>query len=195
MLVRASAALVMAVAITGCRRGGELPPRVVFDTLRQDLGVIPVAPEGRHVVYGISNRGGSPLRITKLVVSCGCLHAVSSKGVLGPGEAGTITVLIAPVRSEESMTSVSVHTNDPTAPVSKLNVSWRSRSPLDISPEEVDFGTVLPGQVTSTEISLLRAASCDRKCEAASIDLYPADRLSAVWGLQNPAPRRWRGSG
>ena len=121
------------------------PPRIHFPSVSQNLGEISIAPRGRDVEFSFVNRGLSPLHISRLVTSCGCVDAVARPATVAPGEPGTIIVRIAPAESEEKHASVAVHSDDASNPAVRISLSWRAVAPLDIDPVLLDFGSVRPG--------------------------------------------------
>lgn len=66
-------------------------PALAFDQYLVDLG--PVAPsEEVFAHFDFTNRGRSPIKVTKLVPSCGCLQPRTNKSVYRPGESGNFVV-------------------------------------------------------------------------------------------------------
>ncbi|MGC1273888.1 MAG: DUF1573 domain-containing protein [Planctomycetaceae bacterium] len=174
------AGLLLPFLLIGCDAAGSPPTgpaKAVFETVRRDLGDIPIAPQGRIVEFPVVNRGLSDLRINKLAQSCSCVDATAEPSILKPGATGRVAVAIAPNRAEEKSATVEVHTNDPSDPVQKLHVSWRSHAPMELDPLEIDFGRVRPGQTVQRSASLLRHGSAGETCEVTEVSATPAERV------------------
>jgi hypothetical protein len=87
---------------------------------------------------------------------------------------------IAPRRAEEKSASVAVHTNDPTRPVVTLRVSWRSHSPVEVDPLEIDFGRVRPGESVQRIATVIRHGPSGKDFGIADVTASPTDRVRVV---------------
>ena len=158
---RAAAALLAAAvlpALSGCGAGDAAagPPRAVFAETERDAGLIPVSPAGHEFRFPVENRGGGPLRITDLGLSCGCTDAVPTRDVVPTGESAEIVVKIAPKLPENRAARVTVYTDDPRAPATDLRIAWRSVAPWTPDPPELDFGALRPGETAEKIVRLRR---------------------------------------
>lgn len=163
-----------------CEKSQELPdgpPRIHFTNTKQDLGEIPIAPEGRDIIFSFLNRGLSELRISQLVSSCGCAGADINNSVLAPGEEGIVVVRIAPHQSENRSASVTVHSNDPSRPRIPLRISWRAVAPLEFNPLSLDFGTIRPNETLEKTVKLIWRDDADVSCRVGRVQCFPAERL------------------
>lgn len=155
------------------------PPLIHFPRVSQDLGEISIAPQGRDVEFSFVNRGLSPLHVSRLVTSCGCVDAVARPATVAPGGTGTIAVRIAPAESEEKRASVAVHSDDASNPVAHISLSWRAVAPLDIDPVLLEFGSVRPGVAVERTVKLNRQATTvsELPCSVSRVECSPAGAI------------------
>lgn len=171
----------------GCNRAPQPtgPPQIYFPNMEEDLGDLPVAPdgEGYSVTFAFKNRGLSPLQIERTVSSCGCARAHVSNVHTQPGEEGKVTVHISPETPESRKAYVEVHSNDPVNPLVKLRFSWRAVAPLEFRPYKVDFGTLRPGETAQRTLDLLRRHKDERwpSCRIEGVYCTHTDHLKAIW--------------
>ena len=130
------------------------PPRASFETDEIDLGQVAVTPAGHTARFSVMNRGLSDLRILNLSLSCTCTEAVPTAGRLAPGEAGEIRVTVTPAQAERRSAAVTVATDDPRRPQTRLRVRWEAVAPRRFEPDALDFGRVRPGQTLTRTVAL-----------------------------------------
>lgn len=168
----------------GCEKASAPsgPPRIYFPSVSQDLGEIAIAPQGRDVEFAFVNRGLSPLHVSRLVTSCGCVDAAARPATVAPGAKGTIVVRIAPAESEEKHASVAVHSDDLSNPALRISLSWRAVAPLDTDPVLLDFGSVRPGVPVERTVKLSRQTATIRElpCSVSRVDCSPEGTIAAV---------------
>ena len=100
------------------------PPRIVVEPASQDLGERP--QELIELTYTIRNEGGQPLKIEKLITSCGCTRAEVEKDVLAPGESTPMRVTLDPTEDDlygDILRVIYIRSNDPARP--EVEVEFR----------------------------------------------------------------------
>ncbi len=101
-------------------------PRAMLTTNLVEIGTVK-ANEIRKTEFIISNAGESPLQITDILATCGCISGAANKKTLQPKEEGVITVrLDANLVHGTFSRSVWVETNDPKNPRLILSVKGDS---------------------------------------------------------------------
>jgi hypothetical protein len=137
---------------------------VIVDPDRS-LGDIPL--RAHREPFNIHNNGLAALKLFGLSKSCGCVEAEVTPTAVEPGSVAQLSVLIRPTRTEHRAAVVTIDTNDPRAPISEVRMRWRSRGPVEVIPQEVDFGAVDAKSIVEKEFkvrvdfSQLSASSCE----------------------------------
>jgi hypothetical protein len=137
---------------------------VIVDPDR-NLGDIPL--RAHRETFVIHNNGLAVLKLFGLSKSCGCVEADVTPAVVEPGSVAQLSVLIRPTRTEHRSAVVIIDTNDPRAPISEVRLKWRSRGPVEVIPQEVDFEGVDGNSIVEKEFmvrvdfSQLSAPSCE----------------------------------
>lgn len=180
-------ALVALLLCISCNRAAVPtgPPIIHFSTLELDLGEIDFAPDGRAVEFPFENRGLLPLRIERVVSSCGCAAAKVERTVLAPEESSRIFAVIAPRQSEERSASITVYSNDPARPKTTLRFKWKAVAPLDLNPPSTDFGTVRPGINVSRSVNLVWRTA-QKRCVVKELECYPTSEVIAAFEDVHP---------
>jgi hypothetical protein len=98
-------------------------PRLKLDLTALDFGKITNGSTAvREVPF--TNNGKKELTINSLQGNCSCVKAVAAKRTLKPGESGTISVTFSPQdRSGTQTKAVTVYSNDPQNPVTRITIS------------------------------------------------------------------------
>ncbi len=110
-----------ALGLTACSAS---PPHIVVEPPSQDLGERPQEPI--ELTYTLRNEGGSPLKIEKLITSCGCTRAEVEKDVLAPGESTPLHVSLDPTEDDlygDILRVIYIRSNDPAHP--EVEVEFR----------------------------------------------------------------------
>ena len=97
------------------------PPQIVFEKDRFDFGTI-MQNEERKETVKVMNRGGKPLRIAKVVSSCGCAKADLWRNVIIPpgGEKTLNIALSGKTYFGKLKKHVKLFSNDPETPAATL---------------------------------------------------------------------------
>lgn len=129
-------------------------PRLVVDQVEYNFGSVPQGEKVQHS-FTFSNAGDAPLIVQKVRSSCGCTAALVTSRNLGPGESGELKTSFdsARFRGEVSKT-VYLYTNDPLAPVMQLVIKGQVRELFALTPRQVQFGRVAPGQTVEASVTL-----------------------------------------
>lgn len=86
-------------------------PKITFETTSHDYGLI-FAGEDGEVDFNFKNEGKSPLIISNIVSSCGCMIVKWSKDPIMPNKEGTIKVAYNTNIIGDIKRSITVSTND-----------------------------------------------------------------------------------
>lgn len=98
--------------------------------------------EGEVIVY---NRGGAPLKISKVTTSCGCTLGNMSKDVIFPGEQAILEVQVDPYKVPghfHSMKTLTIFSNDPINKRASVVINAYVEKEFNWEPEAADFGIV-----------------------------------------------------
>lgn len=110
-------------------------PNAEFDKKTHDFGKINQNTRN-STTFTLTNGGEAPLIIRKTKASCGCTASQPKKTTLAPGESTQIDVTYASgTKKGKQRQTVTVITNDPSAPVVRLNIE------ADILSPETDEGS------------------------------------------------------
>ena len=131
---------------------GTAAPRADVADPVYNFGTALSGPPLKHA-FMIRNAGGAPLKIGKVITSCGCTAATPSKTVLAPGEAAIIAAQVD-TRFEQghSLSVITVATNDPRNPGLELKIEGVIKPQLAADPVAVDFGRVRHGTAASRQV-------------------------------------------
>ncbi len=70
-----------------------------FDSYEHDFGSVNAAAGAVCHVFTFHNKSKAPVKISRDIPSCDCIHASYSDGVIQPGEAGKVLVTLVPSKS------------------------------------------------------------------------------------------------
>jgi hypothetical protein len=87
-------------------------PKIVFEQTSYDYGAI-FAGDNGEITFNFKNEGKSPLIISNVVSSCGCVVPFWSKDPLMPSQNGTIKIKYNTNIVGDIKRSITVSTNDP----------------------------------------------------------------------------------
>ena len=119
------------------------PPSLVVVQPNRNLGVVEL---GKRVeTFEISNSGGSDLTIKSLRKSCGCVQVELSRTTIPPGQSSRLQLTISPRQPEQRAASITIESNDPVSPDSRVVVEWVARGAVHADREKLEFGIVRPG--------------------------------------------------
>jgi len=127
---------------------------LVFDDPVVDFGTVDQGTESVKV-FVYRNKGNQTLRITDVTSTCGCTVAQPEPKVLAPGASGRLRVSFksgsfsGPINK-----SISVRSNDPTAPAIALGVKANVRTLFAIEPKVVKFEEIERGKPAFREVTI-----------------------------------------
>jgi hypothetical protein len=127
---------------------------LVFDDPVADFGTVDQGTESVKV-FVYRNKGNQLLRITDVTSTCGCTVAQPEPKVLPPGGSGKLQVSFksgsfsGPINK-----SITVRSNDPTAPAIALGVKANVRTLFAIEPKVVKFEEIERGKPAFREVTL-----------------------------------------
>jgi hypothetical protein len=132
------------------------PALVIYGPTIYDLGSGKVG----DVLTGdviLHNRGSSPL-VYQLRTGCSCLKLTPNNGEIAPQDSLEISLgLRLRTEGRDESATVYIHTNDPAQSEVQLHLTAKCPAAFAVSPEAVDFGTIMKGSTARATISLLRA--------------------------------------
>jgi rhodanese-related sulfurtransferase len=101
-------------------------PKITFDRVLHDFGVIPQFGGTVETTFTITNEGAKNLEIGTITTSCSCTSATISDSSIEPGDSATLTVVFDPDFHEEPLDvfkrTVFLPTNDPKNPEAEVAV-------------------------------------------------------------------------
>jgi len=143
--------------------GGAMPAQAdtwaeaLFDNVVRDFGAAPRGSVLTHH-FRIANRTKTPVRISSIRVSCGCVSAQAIEGVIAPGKDSAILITMDTRRFQNSKTvTVYVQFDQPHFEEVRLYVQANSRDDIAVLPESLAFGKIKRGvaPVVATTLSFL----------------------------------------
>lgn len=127
-------------------------PKVEIADPVYNFGTALSGPPIKHV-FTVRNAGKAPLKIVKVVTSCGCTAAKPSKEVLAPGEIATIaTTVDTRLEHGHSLSVVTLATNDPSKPEIELKIEGDIKPQVSAQPADVNFGNVHHGTAVTRDV-------------------------------------------
>jgi hypothetical protein len=124
----------------GCR------PRIAFESLIADCGVVSSSDSEVRTEYRFVNKGSCDLEITSVSTSCTCLEVQRPTSVTRPGDDGYIRVTYRPNKSGGSfIQEVFVRTNDPEMPLVRLKAIGHTDAGVRIRPSQVSLEQIVSG--------------------------------------------------
>jgi hypothetical protein len=130
-------------------------PKLVVKQTEYDFGQVYQGESVQHA-FLFSNQGDEPLLVTKVRSSCGCTAALVSSRELKPGESGEIQANFDSTRFQGKISkTIYLYTNDTTQPVAQLYIKGAVKEMVQITPKQINFGTVPPEQPVIAELTLL----------------------------------------
>ena len=149
-------------------------PKLVVPEPTYDFGT---RPDSETVVHGflIRNEGTGVLEIKNVRAACGCTAMELDKDKLAPGEEveiGVSTNLRG--RQGQRTFAVTVTTNDPDEPMTRLRMTGNVEPAIKIEPERVNFGEVYDDTPLSETVNI-KATIDDLSFKVNSAELSDMD--------------------
>lgn len=126
----------------------------------QDFGTLSLADatRQREHEFVITNGASHAVRIVKTTTTCGCTVASVTDAPIAPGGSAKVKVVVDwSQRAGGQGAAVTLHTDSSVVPTLMLWVRGALKVPAAVSPEEVNFGTLRPGESASRVISVSEA--------------------------------------
>lgn len=135
-------------------------PALEVDKTEWKIGKVPRG-EARSTTFTLRNTGDEELAITQIRPSCkSCLGKLGGDAAIKPGESRPleVTYKATDAYGEHAM-SVTIHSNDPEHPLTRLKLSvevvpQKDKPLLVISPPAVDMGVVEAGKPVRVDVTL-----------------------------------------
>ncbi|MHC4321301.1 MAG: DUF1573 domain-containing protein [Planctomycetota bacterium] len=138
-------------------------PTIFFNNPDFNFGKIYKDQKVEHI-YTFENRGKDILKIKKVKTSCGCTAAILTSDTIPPGETGEIKATFSSGSASGNIKkNITVSSNDPDTPNYLLTISGEIIKDLIINPENIDFGSISSGEVTSKTITIKSQTEPDFK--------------------------------
>jgi hypothetical protein len=128
-----------------------------------DFGVVPRGAQLKHS-FKMTNIWKEPLEITQIRVSCSCLTAKASVGVLQPNESATLEIAMdGRLFNGPKNITIYVSVGPKYVSTATLKVSANARQDVVFNPGELDFGNVARGQTPTRHIDVEYGGTLDWK--------------------------------
>jgi len=126
----------------------------LFDELSKDFGSVPHGQLLTHS-FKITNNTKTPVNISSIRVSCGCVTAQANQGFLNPGQETTLTAKMDSSRFSGVRTvTIFVQFNQPNFDEVRLWVQANSRSDFVMTPDQIALGQVKRGSAQNAAVTL-----------------------------------------
>jgi hypothetical protein len=126
----------------------------LFDSLSKDFGSVPRGPTLTHR-FTLTNNTGSPVNISNLRVSCGCVTATALKGFLNPGEDTAVVAHMDTTRfTGVRAVTIYVQFDRPRFEEVRLWVQANARNDFALTPDSLAFGRVKRTATPSASVRL-----------------------------------------
>lgn len=127
---------------------------VMFDDLTRDFGSVPRGPTMSHT-FRFTNKYNTPVHVSSVRVSCGCVSASAGTAEVQPGQTGTISANMDTSRFFGSKAvTIYVQFDRPQWEEVHLTVQANSRDDVSISPDSLSFGQVKRGKPSSSKVNV-----------------------------------------
>lgn len=127
---------------------------LVFDESRVDFGKVNDV-DLQETEFTFVNRGDADLRIIDIKGSCSCTVAELEKRVYAPGEGGSLKVSLKTAKRRGNFgQTVTITSDDPTAPLQTLIVRANVIPLVEMSTQNAQFNEIEKSQVATREIVL-----------------------------------------
>lgn len=130
-------------------------PRIKFDEKTYDFGTWDRGGKITHA-FKFRNVGNAPLKITRVMKTCGCLAVLTTAGTIEPGGEGEIKVTLDTGQYNGKMLKVVyVHSNDHITPIMRLTIKGTVRRLVFVSPRQVYINRKLRGEPITQRVEIL----------------------------------------
>ncbi len=130
------------------------PSQAAPPVVSHDFGTVPHGTLCVHK-FTLTNIYDVPMQVTNVVRSCGCLEAYAPQKVLQPGESAEFTVTMNTARfSGANAQTVHVTLGPTYVSTAVLRMSAVSRADVQLTPGQVNFGTVAQGSKAVQSVAL-----------------------------------------
>jgi hypothetical protein len=126
----------------------------LFDELSKDFGSVPKGPALTHP-FRLVNKTKTPVTISNVRVSCGCVTASVLKAQLAPGEE-TIVHAHMDTRRFSGVKTVTIYVqfSQPSSDEVRLWVQANSRDDVNVTPDTFAFGLAKRGSAPASTVSV-----------------------------------------
>jgi hypothetical protein len=139
----------------------------LFDELSKDFGSVPRGPTLTHH-FRVVNKTRTPVSISKVSVSCGCVTASALKTYLKPGEETAVMARMDTTRfTGPKSVTIHVQFDRPNFEEVRLWVQANGRNDFNLSPEMLAFGQVKRGTGATASVQVTFHGNRDARILAA----------------------------
>ena len=149
--------------------------------------------ESPSAAFTVRNAGGGPLKITRVMKTCGCAEAAADRSALGPGDTATVRVTVEPFSWEGAFPkSVFVLTDGIDTPSLRLTVTGQSEPLFSFRPSKtVDAGRLPNGASWEGAFELAASGPAALGAPAVTSGCPAAVSVEAASGATAERPR-WK---
>ena len=152
-MFRHCTALVVGLCLVGPTQAATWAD-AMFEELSKDFGSVPRGPMLSHP-FRVTNHTASPVRISGIRVSCGCVTATAQAGLLAPGQS---TVILATMDTRKfsgiKNVTIFVHLSQPSNEEVRLWVQANSRDDVTVTPDTISFGQTKRGTMPAGGVTV-----------------------------------------
>ncbi|MEZ6136574.1 MAG: DUF1573 domain-containing protein [Pirellulaceae bacterium] len=143
-----------AIEVLNAEVAEDQAPQVFIQEKVFDFGRMRVGEPGRRE-FTIENRGQSPLAVSDMGTSCGCLENDFGVFQLAPQESKTITLTWTPFERDAAFSKVqTIATNDPQHKEIQLVIHGEVMTTLDATPNRIHLDRIIAGMQTHSSFTI-----------------------------------------
>jgi predicted double-glycine peptidase len=154
-----------------CPDVAKVAPRMAFDTLFIDQGLISLDKKKVEYVFRFRNLGSADLIIESVRTSCRCLESSKPDKPIPPGGTGQIALSYFADERGAFLQTAYVHSNDPCQSVIRLSAAGNTDRRITADPELVELGRIPFGQIRSALCTILSVSDLPVSILSATCDL------------------------
>jgi hypothetical protein len=132
--------------------GAQAGPKIEVEKPNYEFGTIYQEETVEHE-FVLENRGDAPLKIEKVLSTCGCAAALPSEREIAPGKRASLKVTFRSGHMRDRVTKhIYVDSNDPAAPRITLTLYGIIKVEVETVPAGLYLGSIQTGQTIEREV-------------------------------------------
>jgi hypothetical protein len=152
-MIRNLLALALVVSSTSWALAGSWADGL-FEELSKDFGPVPRGPTLEHS-FRLVNRTSSPVHVSNVRVSCGCVQATASREDIAPGKEAAIIARMDTRRFTGSKSvTIYVTFDQPSWDEAQLVVQAYGRDDIAMSPDAFEMGRISKGTGPASDVNV-----------------------------------------